>query len=74
MSQPIHSVFSLSASEKLQLVEDLWDDIALSGQEVPVHPWQIEELERRKRNLEQNPSSALEWSDIQKRVRERFNR
>ena len=43
------SVFDLPPSEKLQLVYDLWDDLA--GDDVPVHDWQKEELERRKANL-----------------------
>ena len=38
------SVFDLSPSEKLQLVEDLWDDLAAVPQSVPVHDWQLEEL------------------------------
>ncbi len=49
MSSKSHSVFDLSPSEKLQLVEDLWDDLASSPEKVPVFEWQIEELERRKK-------------------------
>jgi putative addiction module component (TIGR02574 family) len=45
------SVFDLSPSEKLQLVEDLWDDLAANLADVPVHEWQKEELDRRKANL-----------------------
>ena len=30
------SIFELSPSEKLQLVEDLWDDLAATPSEVPV--------------------------------------
>ena len=45
------SIFDLSSSEKLQLVEDLWDDLAATTSEVPVHEWQKKELARRKANL-----------------------
>jgi len=31
------SIFDLSPPEKLQLVEDLWDDLAATPSEVPVH-------------------------------------
>jgi putative addiction module component (TIGR02574 family) len=34
------SLFELSPSEKLQLVEDLWDDLAATPDAVPVHDWQ----------------------------------
>jgi putative addiction module component (TIGR02574 family) len=53
------SVFDLSPSEKLQLVEDLRDDLAATLEMVPVHDWQKEELARRKANLLSNPASGL---------------
>ncbi|MGA9623628.1 MAG: addiction module protein [Bryobacteraceae bacterium] len=40
------SIFDLSPSEKLQLVEDLWDDRAAAQETVPVHDWQERELAR----------------------------
>jgi putative addiction module component (TIGR02574 family) len=58
MSSPTESIFELSLSEKLQLVEDLWDDIASNREDVPVHDWQKEELTRRKQNLLSNRLSA----------------
>lgn len=64
MSFPAHSIFELSLSEKLQLVEDLWDDIASIPETVPIHDWQREELARRKQNLLNNPGSALSWEEI----------
>ena len=68
------SVFDLSPSEKLQLVEDLWDDLAATPEDVPVHDWQLKELARRKANLMQNPASGLSWEEVQRRVRERNGR
>jgi putative addiction module component (TIGR02574 family) len=47
----------LSPSEKLQLVEDLWDDLAANPSDIPVHDWQKEELARRKANLTRDPDS-----------------
>ena len=41
--------FCKAINEKLQLVEDLWDDLASSPENVPVLEWYIEELERRKK-------------------------
>jgi putative addiction module component (TIGR02574 family) len=68
------SVFDLSPAEKLQLVEDLWDDLAATPSEIPVHDWQKEELERRKANLRSNPASGLSWEDVRQRVRSRHGR
>jgi putative addiction module component (TIGR02574 family) len=65
------SIFDLSPSEKLQLVEDLWDDLAATPEAVPVHDWQKHELARRKANLLKSPASVSTWSDVLHRVRSR---
>ncbi|MBX9680189.1 MAG: addiction module protein [Gemmataceae bacterium] len=36
MEPTIQSVFELSTAEKLQLVEDLWDDLAANPEAIPV--------------------------------------
>ncbi|HYV39439.1 MAG TPA: addiction module protein [Gemmataceae bacterium] len=63
------SVFDLSPAEKLQLVQDLWDDLAADAAAVPVEEWQKAELNRRKDNLKKNPASASSWEDVQRRIR-----
>jgi len=68
------SVFDLSPPEKLQLVEDLWDDLAAVPTEVPIHDWQKEELARRKANLIDNPASGLSWEEVKRRTRSRYDR
>jgi putative addiction module component (TIGR02574 family) len=64
-------VFDLSPAEKLQLVEDLWDDLAATPDAVPVHEWQKQELARRKANLEKAPASALTWEQVKAKARSR---
>ena len=68
------SIFDLSVSEKLQLVEDLWDDIASASASVPVYEWQKEELARRKQNFINNPDSGRSWEEAQRRIRSRYGR
>ncbi len=68
------SIFDLSPPEKLQLVEDLWDDLAATPSEVPMHEWQKEELARRKANLMNNPASVLSWAEVKQRVRRPYGR
>ncbi|RWX52289.1 putative addiction module component, TIGR02574 family [Candidatus Electrothrix marina] len=63
------SIFNLSPPEKLQLVEDLWDDLAAEPSDVPIHEWQAKELNRRRENLINNPASSLTWEDIKAKVR-----
>lgn len=71
MDQNLHSVFDLSPAEKLQLVEDLWDDLASTPDAVPLHAWQQEELARRTANLRNNPASGLAWDEVQQRIHAR---
>ncbi len=68
------SVFDLSPSEKLQLVEDLWDDLATTPGAIPVHDWQKKEIERRKANLMRNPGSAVSWEEVKRNARSRHDR
>lgn len=74
MDADVDSVFDLSPAEKLQLVEDLWDDLAAVPSEVPIHDWQKEELARRKANLMSHPAAGLSWNDVKRRVRSRYGR
>jgi putative addiction module component (TIGR02574 family) len=68
------SIFDLSPPEKLQLVEDLWDDLANTPSAVPVHEWQKAELARRKANLMSRPATGLSWDEVKRRVRNRYGR
>ena len=68
------SIFDLSPAEKLQLVEDLWDDLAATPSEIPVHDWQKDELARRKANLMSQPASGVLWEDVKARIRSRHGR
>lgn len=68
------SIFELSPAEKLQLVQDLWDDLAATPEDVPIHEWQKQEVARRKTNLLQNPASGLEWSQVKRHIRQRHGR
>lgn len=62
-------MFDLSPAEKLQLVVDLWDDLAATPTDVPIPDGQLQELERRKANLMSHPTTGLSWDEVQRRVR-----
>jgi len=68
------TIFDLSPSEKLQLVEDLWDDLAASPSDVPLYDWQKKELEQRKLRLMSNPESGISWNELKRRVRRQHGR
>ena len=67
----VGSIFDLSVEEKLQLVEDLWDDLGADPGSVPVHEWQKVELDARKERLASAPTSTLGWDEVKAQVRNR---
>ena len=68
------AIFDLSPPEKLQLVEDLWDDLAAFPADVPIHGWQKEELDRRKSRLMSNLDTGVSWDEVKSRIRNRYAR
>jgi putative addiction module component (TIGR02574 family) len=66
------SIFDISPLDKLQLVEDWWDDLVATRKAVPVHDWQKEELARGKANLMNNPACGLTCEEVKKRVQSRY--
>ena len=69
METDFPQLFQLSISQKLQLVEQLWDSIAAAPEAVPVPDWQKEELARRKADHLQNPGSGISWEEARERLR-----
>jgi putative addiction module component (TIGR02574 family) len=68
------SIFDLSTEEKLQLVEDLWDDIASHPESVPVPAWHLEEIRRRKANLESRPAPGVDWATAREQLLRKHGR
>lgn len=56
----------LSISERLQLVEDLWDTITQDAPDaaLPVTPELAEELDRRLAEHEADPGAAVSWETV----------
>jgi putative addiction module component (TIGR02574 family) len=69
MNTEFTQVFELTLSEKLQLLEDLWDSIAQAPEQIPVLDWQKEELAKRKDAYLLNPSSGSSWEAAKERIR-----
>lgn len=66
-------IFELETSEKLQLLEDLWDNIASQPANIPILDWQKEELTKRKAAHLKDVSEASAWDSVKARIRSRSN-
>lgn len=60
---------TLPATQRLQLVEELWDSLIVNEAAVPVPAWQRDELRRRKARHEADPKRGSPWEDVKARVR-----
>ncbi len=70
MHPDLEHLRQLPIGEKLRVVEELWDDIASSGERFPLPEWHREEAERRAAELEADPSIALTRKELWQRVDE----
>jgi len=68
ISQTLSKLTSLPVSDRLRVVESLWDSI---GSDVPVSlsPEQRAELNRRVKAHESNPNELLSWDQVLDRLR-----
>ena len=55
----------LSVSERIRLVEDIWDSIAADSQSQPLTQSQREELDRRLADHEKHPEEGSTWEGDQ---------
>ncbi len=65
-SLPI-DIAKLSVSERIQLVEDIWDSILPESGEIPLTPAQQEEIDRRLDDYRQNLDAVSSWEEVRKR-------
>ena len=64
-------VLSLSVSERIQLVEDIWDTIAEVPEEIGLSDEQKAELDTRLDAYHQNPEVGSPWGMVRERIRSR---
>ena len=67
----IPEIAKVSAQEKILLVEDIWDSIALDESVVPIPRSHIDELDRRLRMYESAPGTLLTLEELQARIEKR---
>ncbi len=64
-------LLELSVSERIQLVEDLWDSIVAVPESVQLTEAQKQELDRRLDAYHQNADAGSPWELVRERIRNR---
>jgi putative addiction module component (TIGR02574 family) len=67
-TNPLPEILKLSVSERIQLVEDIWDSIAAEPDAFPLTEEQRAELDRRLADAETNPGVGTPWSEVKARL------
>ncbi len=62
-------VNKLGLAEKILLVEDVWDSIALSNSELPLPDWQKMELDKRYKEYKTGKQNLHDWSSVHESLR-----
>jgi putative addiction module component (TIGR02574 family) len=63
-------VLDLSISERIQLVEDIWDSIATAAEPPPLTDAQRAELDCRLSTHGKNPNAGSAWNDVKQKIAE----
>ena len=60
-------IMKLPPAERLRLIEDIWDSLTASPEDVPVPDWHREELERRLDDPKEK--ATLSWDEVRRKNR-----
>lgn len=66
-------ILQLPKEEKLKLMEVLWEDLSRDPDYLEPPAWHEEELRKTRERLERGEEEILDWSDVKKELRKKFN-
>ena len=64
----VANILKLNVSERIQLVEDVWDSIASVPEAMPLTDKQKKEIDQRLAAYHDNPSLGSPWKEVKKRI------
>ena len=64
----LSDVLELPVSERLKLVEAIWDSIAEAPETLQLTEEERAELDRRLRDFAKNPDDGSPWSEVKERI------
>lgn len=66
------AIKQMGLAEKLLLVEDVWDSIALSNSELPLPEWQKRELDKRYEQYQSGEQNLHDWKAVHENLRNHY--
>ncbi len=71
MSKSAININALSAEERLELLEQLWESLSQAPESVPLTEAQRAELDRRLDDLEREGVTGIPWEEVLQQIRRR---
>jgi len=67
----IPQIAKLTKAEKILFVEELWDEIAIEGDDIPVPVSHKKELDKRLMDHKKKPEELITIAELRKRIEKR---
>jgi putative addiction module component (TIGR02574 family) len=64
----VSEILQLSVAERIQIVEDIWDSIGESPEELALSEAEKLELDKRLERYRENPDEGIQWETLKKNL------
>lgn len=61
----------MTTSDKLRALEEIWDDLCRTPEDIPSPSWHSDVLEAREKRIQEGRSHFTEWSKAKRTIRDR---
>jgi len=68
MNTQVAEILELSVAERVQIVEDIWDSISNTPEELPLSEAEKLKLDKRLESYRQNPNEGIKWETLKKNL------
>ncbi len=68
----LREIDKLELSEKLILVEDIWDSIARNNDQLPMPEWQKQMLDKRYKSYKNGDQKLHDWNMVHESIRDKY--
>ncbi len=60
----------MTTTEKLRALEQIWENLCRTPNEVPSPSWHADVLQDREKRIQQGSSQFVDWSEAKERIRD----
>ncbi len=71
MGIQVSEILELSVVERIRIVEEIWNSIAIRPESLPLSNEERMELDKRLQEYRENPTEGIEWNELKKKLTQR---